>query len=296
MKNNFRGAGVALITPFKTDLTIDFEGLGKIIDNQIENQIDYLVVLGTTAETATLNPIEKQQIIDFIFKRVNGKTPIVVGIGGNITQSVIDSALNMNLSKADAILSVVPYFSRPTQEGIYQHYIAIAKASPLPLILYNVPGRTGVNMSAETTLRLAHASDKIIATKEASGNIGEITKILRDKPAAFAVLSGDDSLIVPMIAIGAEGVISVAANVVPKAIADLTHFALEGNFKAAAQLHLHLQTICDALFADGNPGGAKAALHYAGIIENILRLPLVPVSTPTYEILAKEMQLLLYNK
>lgn len=293
MKKNYRGAGVALITPFKADLTIDFEGLGKIVDSQIENQIDYLVVLGTTAETATLNSTEKQQIVDFICKRVNGKIPIVVGVGGNNTQAVIDSAISMDLSKADAILSVVPYFNKPTQEGIFQHYMAIAKASPLPVILYNVPGRTGVNMSAETTLRLARASDKFVATKEASGNIGEITKILRDKPAGFAVLSGDDSLVVPMIAIGAEGVISVAANVVPKAIADLTHLALDGNFKAAAQLHLRMQRMCDALFIDGNPGGAKAALHSAGIIENVLRLPLVPVSKSTYEILAKELHLLL---
>jgi len=293
MNKNFRGAGVALITPFKADLSIDFEGLGKIVDSQLENQIDYLVVLGTTAETATLNAAEKQQIVDFVCKRAEGKIPIVIGIGGNNTQAVIEAALSMDLSKADAILSVVPYFSKPTQEGIFQHYLAIAKVSPLPLILYNVPGRTGVNMSAETTLRLAHASDKIIATKEASGNISEITKILRDKPAGFTVLSGDDSLVVPMIAIGAEGVISVAANIVPKAMADLTHLALEGNFKAAAQLHLRMQKICEALFIDGNPGGAKAALHSAGIIENVLRLPLVPVNSATYEILAKEMQLLL---
>lgn len=296
MKRNFRGAGVALITPFKTDLTIDFDGLGKIVDNQLNNQIDYLVVLGTTAESATLSSIEKQQIVDFVCKRTNGKIPIVVGVGSNNTQSVIDTMNSMDLSKADAILSVVPYFSKPTQEGIFQHYMAIAKASPLPIILYNVPGRTGVSMSAETTLRLANASDKITATKEASGNFGEITKILRDKPAGFTVISGDDSIVIPMMAIGAEGVISVAANCVPKAIADLTHYALEGNFTAAAQLHLRLQKICDALFVDGNPGGAKAALHSAGIIENILRLPLVPVSDSIYDILAKEMQLLLQYK
>jgi len=195
----------------------------------------------------------------------------------------------MDLSRADAILSVVPYYSKPTQEGIYQHYMAIANVSPLPVILYNVPGRTGVSMSAETTVRLAYASEKIIATKEASGNFAEITKILRDKPARFTVISGDDSLLLPMIAIGGEGVISVAANAVPKAIADLTHLALEGNFEKAAQLHLQLQTIFDALFIDGNPAGAKAALNSAGIIENILRLPLVPVNPSTYKILADEM-------
>jgi 4-hydroxy-tetrahydrodipicolinate synthase len=295
MRKSFRGAGVALITPFKSDLSIDFEGLAKIVDNQIDNHIDYLVILGTTAETATLNSAEKQQIVDFVCKHVNGKIPIVVGIGSNNTQSVIDEMVSMDLSRADAILSVVPYYSKPTQEGIYQHYMAIINASPLPVILYNVPGRTGVSMSAETTLRLAHASDKVVGTKEASGNLNEITKIIRDKPATFSVLSGDDSLLLPIISIGGEGIISVAANVVPKAIADLTHLALEGDFKNAARHHLRLQRICDALFTDGNPAGAKAALHAAGIIENILRLPLVPVSNPTYNILAEEMVILSLN-
>jgi 4-hydroxy-tetrahydrodipicolinate synthase len=296
MEKKFRGAGVALITPFKADLTIDFDGLGTIVDNQVENQIDFLVVLGTTAESSTLSQNEKQQIVDFVCKRVNGKIPIVVGIGSNNTRSVIDLADSMDLSQADAVLSVVPYYSKPTQEGIFQHYMAIAKACPLPVILYNVPGRTGVNMNAETTLRLAHSTDRIIATKEASGNLGEITKILRDKPEGFSVISGDDSLIIPIIALGGEGVISVAANVVPKMIADLTHFALKGNFDWAARLHLRLQRMCDALFVDGNPAGAKAALHSAGIIENVLRLPLVPVTRPTYQILVKEMKLLSEDK
>ena len=291
MKKSFRGAGVALITPFKTDQTIDFGGLGKIVDSLLENKIDYLVVLGTTAETATLSQDEKQQVIDFVCNRVDGRILIVVGIGSNNTRTVIDDMLSMDLSKADAILSVVPYYSKPTQEGIFQHYMAIANASPLPVILYNVPGRTGVNMSAETTLRLANASGKIVATKEASGNFNEITKILRDKPAGFSVISGDDTLNVPIIALGGEGVISVAANVVPKTVADLTHLALDGDFKKAAQLQLSLQKICDALFVDGNPAGAKAALHSTGVIENVLRLPLVPVSLPTYEILAKEVLL-----
>lgn len=289
MSKNFHGAGVALITPFKSDLTIDFEGLGKIVDSQIDNQIDYLVILGTTAETATLNTAEKQQIVDYVCDRVNGRIPIVVGIGSNNTQVVIESIQNMDLSKADAILSVVPYYSKPTQEGIYQHYMAIVSASPLPVILYNVPGRTGVSMSAETTVRLARASDKVIGTKEASGNLNEITKILRDKPDGFSVISGDDSLLLPMIALGGVGVISVAANAIPKAIADLTHLALAGDFKSAAQLHIRLQIIGDALFVDGNPAGAKAALHSTGMIENVLRLPLVPVNESTYKILAREM-------
>ncbi len=296
MKKNIRGAGVALITPFTADLTIDFDGLGKIVDNQLENRIDFLVILGTTAETATLNDPEKQQIVDFVCNRVNGKIAVVVGIGSNNTQNVIDCMLSMDLSRADAILSVVPYYSKPSQEGIFQHYMAIEKASPLPIILYNVPGRTGVNMTAETTLRLAHASDKFIATKEASGNLNEITKILRDKPEGFNVISGDDCLIVPVMALGGIGVISVASNVVPGTIADLTHAAMDGNFKTAAQLQLRMQKMCDLLFVEGNPAGAKAALHSVGTIENVLRLPLVPVSHSTYEILAKETQTLLNIK
>ena len=296
MRKEFIGAGVALITPFKSDLTVDFEGLGKIVDNQLVNKIDYLVVLGTTAETATLTKAEKQQIVDFVGHRINGKVPMVVGIGGNYTASVIENIENMDLSKADAILSVVPYYNKPSQEGIYQHYMAIATKSPLPMILYNVPGRTGISMSAETTLRLAHASEKFIATKEASGNLNEITKILRDKPEGFLVISGDDSMIVPLISLGGKGVISVAANVVPKAIADLTHSALDGDFKNAAQLHIRLQRMCDALFVEGNPAGAKAALHSVGQIENVLRLPLVPVGNQTYKILAEEMgKLVLQN-
>lgn len=292
MSTKFRGAGVALITPFKSNLTIDFEALGRIVENQINNHMDYLVVLGTTAETATLSNVEKQQVIDFVTKQVNGRIPIVVGIGCNDTQAVVESIQSLDLSKADAILSVVPYYSKPTQEGIFQHYMAIVNASNLPIILYNVPGRTGVSMSAETTIRLANASKKVIATKEASGNIGEITKILRDKPDGFSVISGDDGLLLPIIALGGVGVISVAANAIPKSIADLTHFALDGDFKQAAKLHLRLQGFSEALFVEGNPAGAKAALHSKGVIENVLRLPLVPVGAETYKILADEMRLL----
>ena len=281
---------MALITPFKADLSIDFDGLGKIVDNQINNGMDYLVVLGTTAETATLTTDEKQQVIDFVCRQVNGRVPIVVGVGSNNTQNVKESLQSMDLSKADAVLSVVPYYSKPTQEGIYQHYKAIIEVSQLPVILYNVPGRTSVSMSAETTLRLARLSEKVIATKEASGNFSEITKILRDKPDHFNVISGDDGLALPVIAIGGVGVISVAANAIPKSIADLTHLALKNDLKKAARIHLRLQTFCDALFIDGNPAGVKAALHSAGIIENVLRLPLVPVNEATYKVLADEMK------
>ena len=293
MRNNFRGAGVALITPFKEDLSVDYPGLGKIVDSQIENGMDFLVVLGTTAETATLSGEEKQEIVNYVCKHVAGKIPVVVGVGGNNTQSVIDSLKQMDLSKADGILSVVPYYSKPTQEGIFQHFMAIQNASPLPVILYNVPGRTGVSMSAETTIRLANASRKFVATKEASGNLAEISKIIRDKPEGFAVISGDDSFTVPIISIGGEGVISVAANVLPKAVTDLTHAAMADDFKTAASLHLKLQTIFDALFVEGNPGGVKAALNSLGIIENVLRLPLVKVGINTYTLLERETKSLI---
>ncbi len=196
----------------------------------------------------------------------------------------------LDLSKADGILSVVPYYSKPTQEGIFQHFMAIAEASPLPVILYNVPGRTGINMSAETTLRLARASEKIAATKEASGNLSEISKIIRDKPEGFTVLSGDDALALPIISVGGEGVISVAANAVPKALADLIHAAMKNDLPSASAIHLKLLAIFDALFVEGNPGGVKAALNSLGIIENVLRLPLVKVSSKTYDILAGEVK------
>lgn len=295
MRKSFRGAGVALITPFKDDLSIDFNGLGKIVDNQINNGIDFLVALGTTAETPTLSEEEKQVIVDYVCKRAEGKIPVVVGIGGNNTRSVTESFGRIDLSKADGILSVVPYYSKPTQEGIFQHFVAIAEASPLPVILYNVPGRTGINMSAETTIRLARASEKIAGTKEASGNIADISKIIRDKPEGFSVLSGDDALALPIISVGGEGVISVAANAVPKALADLIHAAMNNDLHSAASLHLKLLTIFDALFAEGNPGGVKAALNSLGIIENVLRLPLVKVSSKTYDILAREVKTLMNN-
>jgi 4-hydroxy-tetrahydrodipicolinate synthase len=295
MKKRFQGAGVALLTPFKEDLTIDFPALGNLVDYLVENGTDFLVVLGTTAETATLTSEEKQEIIDFVAKQVQGRIPIIVGVGGNNTQSVIDSFKHMDLSKADAILSVVPYYNKPTQEGIFQHFMAIEKASPLPILLYNVPGRTAINMTAETTLRLANASDKFIGTKEASGNLAEISKIIRDKPEDFIVLSGDDCLTLPIMSVGGEGVISVAGNVVPRMISDLTNSALKGDYATAGSIHLKLLTLFDALFVEGNPAGAKAALNSIRMVKNQLRLPLVPVSQKTFGILSKEMQELITN-
>ncbi len=288
MQKKFRGAGVALITPFKTDLQIDFDSLGQLVDNQIENEMDFLVVLGTTGEPATLSHIEKQSLINFVTTRASGKVPVMVGIGGNSTSEVIEQLATYDLKKADGILSVVPYYTKPSQEGIYQHFMAIAAASPLPVILYNVPGRTGISMNAETTLRLARDAKNIVATKEASGNIGEILKILKGKPDKFSVISGDDGLVVPTAAIGGEGVISVAANLTPKFIASMTHYALNGNFSKAGAIQQELQSLVEDLFAEGSPSGVKAAMHSLGMCENKVRLPLVPVSEKRYKSLAEK--------
>lgn len=288
MQKTFRGAGVALITPFGADLNIDFDALGKLVDSQIENNMDFLVALGTTAETATLTTTEKQAVIDFVVSRTAKRIPVMVGVGGNSTAEVVEQLQTLNLKESDGILSVVPYYNKPTQEGIYRHFMAIAAACPLPVMLYNVPGRTGVNMSAETTIRLAHDAENIIGTKEASGNFGEIIKILKGKPEKFSVITGDDSLVVPTISLGGEGVISVAANLAPKSIATMTHYALNGDFDNAAAIQLDLQALIEDLFAEGNPSGVKAAMHAAGLIKNEVRLPLVPVSEKLYAEIAEK--------
>lgn len=293
MNKVFHGAGVALITPFLSDLQIDYTSLGKLVDAQVENHMDYLVVLGTTAETATLSHAEKQTLIDFVIARIAGKIPVMVGVGGNSTSDVIDQLKALNLQKADGILSVVPYYNKPSQEGIYRHFMAIAAACPLPIVLYNVPGRTSTNMSAETTLRLAHDAANIVGTKEASGNFGEIIKILKGKPDRFSVITGDDSLIVPTTSLGGEGVISVVANLAPRLISAMTHYALNGDYPSAAAIQLDMQSLVEDLFAEGNPPGVKAAMHSAGICENIVRLPLVPVSEKLYKSLAEKTAKLL---
>ncbi len=293
MNKIFRGAGVALITPFKSDLQIDFDSLGKIVDAQIDNKMDFLVVLGTTGETATLSNIEKQLLIDYVITRTAGRVPVMVGVGGNSTSEILEKLNTFNLSKADGILSVVPYYNKPSQEGIYQHFMAIAAACPLPIVVYNVPSRTGVSMSAETTLRLAYDAENIVATKEASGNFNEILKILKGKPDKFSVITGDDSLVVATTAIGGEGVISVAANLTPKLIASMTHYALNGDFHHAASIQQDIQSLIEDLFAEGNPSGVKAAMHSQGIVENIVRLPLVPISGRLYQLLAEKISKLL---
>ncbi|MDE5900009.1 MAG: 4-hydroxy-tetrahydrodipicolinate synthase [Muribaculaceae bacterium] len=281
---NLRGMGVALVTPFKADKSIDFQALARLVEHQIRSGIDFLVVLGTTAETPTLSADEKRQVRDFVAARVAGRIPLVLGMGGNNTMGLVEELKSTDLSNYQAILSVVPYYNKPSQEGIYQHYAAIAKASPLPVVLYNVPGRTGVNMTAETTLRLANDfPDTIVAVKEASGNFSQIDDIIKRKPADFMVISGDDGITFPLITLGAVGVISVIGNAFPKEFSRMVRLALEGDFANALLIHHKFTELFSLLFVDGNPAGVKCLLHAMGWMENELRLPLVPTRITTYE-------------
>lgn len=286
-----RGLGVAMVTPFNSNYQIDYPALDKLIEFLIGNGVNYLVVQGTTAETATLSDSEKRQLADYVVKKVNGRVPIVLGIGGNDTHKVIEAYAKFDLTGIDAILSVTPYYNKPTQKGLYLHFKTIAQNTHLPIIVYNVPGRTGVNMIADTTLKLAHEfQGKIVAVKEASGNLTQMGYILRDRPQGFLVLSGDDGLTLPQIAMGADGVISVLGNCAPALFSRMVNLALQGNFADAAKLHLSLIGLIDLLFVEGNPGGVKAALNALGLIENVLRLPLAPVSDSNYDKIKKEIE------
>ena len=273
--------GVALITPFKEDESVDYEALARLVDYQLQNGTDYLVVLGTTAETPTLTEEEKKDIINLVVTKVNGRIPIVLGVGGNCTRSVVEKLKNDNFDGIDAILSVVPYYNKPSQEGIYQHYKAIAEATTLPIVLYNVPGRTGVNMTAETTLRIAREFKNVIAVKEASGNITQMDDIIKNKPANFNVISGDDGITFPLITLGAVGVISVIGNAFPREFSRMVRLALAGDYDST--IHHSFTELFSLLFIDGNPAGAKSMLNAMGFIENKLRLPLVPTRITTFE-------------
>lgn len=275
--------GVALITPFKQDKSIDFPALARLVEYIIQNKADYLVVLGTTAETPTLSEEEKDEVRRFVADRVRGRIPMVLGVGGNSTKGVVDYLNSHDLHDFTAILSVVPYYNKPSQEGIYQHYKAIAQASTLPIILYNVPGRTGVNMTAQTTLRLAREFENIIGIKEASGNITQMDDIIKNKPEDFMVISGDDGITFPLITLGAVGVISVIGNAFPKEFSKMVRLALEGDFQRALLIHHRFTELFSLLFVDGNPAGVKCLLNAKGMIENELRLPLVPTKITTYE-------------
>lgn len=280
---NLKGMGVALVTPFKNDKSIDFEALGRLLEYQISNATDYFVVLGTTAETPALTSDEKRRIREFVVERVNGRVPLVLGMGGNNTAGLVEEFKNTDLSAFSAILSVVPYYNKPSQEGIYQHYKALAQATDKPLVLYNVPGRTGVNMTPETTLRLANEFSNIVAIKEASGNISQMDEIIKNKPQDFSVISGDDGITFPLLTLGAIGVISVIGNAFPKEFSRMVRLALNGDYEKALQIHHRFTELFKLLFVDGNPAGVKCVLHAMGFIENELRLPLVPTRLTTYE-------------
>ncbi len=278
---NFLGMGVALVTPFTSNKEIDFPALKRVIDHVVDNGADFLVVLGTTGETPTLSVQEKTAVKNFVKERTEGRIPLVIGVGGNNTAESVRQLQNEDFSGYSAILSVVPPYNKPSQEGIFCHFKAIAEASPLPVILYNVPGRTGVNMAADTTLRLAREVPGIIGIKEASGNIHQIQRLLREKPENFTVLSGDDGMTYPLMTLGAQGVISVLGNAYPKDFSEMVHLCLEGNYIEAVDYHFKFREIIRLLFADGNPAGVKCVMHDMGLLENELRLPLVPVSETT---------------
>lgn len=283
INNRLIGMGVALLTPFKEDETIDFDALAQLIEFQIKSGTDYLVVCGTTAETPTLTEKEKEQIKSFVVETNNNRIPLVYGIGGNSTKEVIKKVQQTDLTGYDAILSVTPYYNKPSQEGIYQHYAAIAKASKLPIILYNVPGRTGVNLAAQTTLRLAREFENIIAVKEASGNFTQIDDIIKNKPEDFMVISGDDGITFPLITLGAVGVISVIGNAFPREFSRMVRLALQGDYPNARQIHYKFNELFSLLFVEGNPAGVKSVVALMGMIKNILRLPLVPNTIKTFE-------------
>ena len=279
----FTGTGVALITPFrKQQETVDVTKLEHLIEHIVSSGVDYIVALGTTSEAATMTPSERSAVQEFIVETVNGRCPILLGLGGNNTLDVTDTINRTNFDGISGILSVTPYYNKPNQRGLLQHFHNIAEASPVPVILYNVPGRTGVNLAAETTLALANECPNIIGIKEASGNMQQVMELLRRRPAGFRVISGDDALTCPMIALGADGVISVIANALPKETSDMVRFALKGDLKKALPLHYRLLPLMNAIFEEGNPTGVKALLEIEGHITNILRLPLVKASKPLY--------------
>ncbi|TCC92217.1 4-hydroxy-tetrahydrodipicolinate synthase [Pedobacter frigiditerrae] len=288
--NKFHGTGVALVTPFNTDGSVDYQGLKKLINHLVDGGIDYLVSLGTTGETATLSKDEKKKVWDFTAEINNGRLPLVAGIGGNDTLLIGDAIKSFENNNYSAVLSVSPYYSKPTQEGIYQHYQYLSELSELPIILYNVPGRTGSNMSAETTCRLAHDFKNIIATKEASGSFDQFNQIMRDKPEDFLLISGDDPIALPMISIGAVGVISVIGNALPQQLSDMIRLCLKGDFAKAVPAHLSLLEITRLMFAEGNPAGVKATLKQLNICDDVVRLPLVKASSALNKSLAEQLE------
>ena len=277
-RTKLKGTGVAIVTPFHKDGSIDFRSLGKLVEHLIKGKVDYIVALGTTGESVTLSKDEKSAVVSHIVDTVEKRVPVVLGLGGNNTHEIATCLKSYDLSGVDAILSVSPYYNKPTQAGIYQHYKRIGECSPLPIILYNVPGRTASNILPDTTLKLANDIKNIIAIKEASGNMEQIMKLIKHKPKDFLIISGDDNLTLPILACGGDGVISVVANAFPKDFSEMVRQAMSGNIKEAQRLHYKLTDITEQLFADGNPGGIKAALELLKICPSNVRLPLVKIN------------------
>jgi 4-hydroxy-tetrahydrodipicolinate synthase len=283
LRQTLRGTGVALVTPFTTTGKIDFSALESLINFVIKNEVNYVVTLGTTGETPTLSKKEKVEIINYTYEKVDSRVPVVVGIGGNNTLELINDLQTMPLEKAAAVLSASPYYNKPSQEGIFQHYAALAKVSPQPIILYNVPGRTGRNLEAATALKLAHEVPNIGGIKEAANNMVQCMHLLKDRPDHFLVVSGDDDLVMPQLACGMDGVISVAANCLPRKFSDMVRAGLDFDFHKAKELNDTMLEAYNLLFAENNPAGVKAFLAEMGLIENFLRLPMVPLSKTLHE-------------
>ena len=286
----FKGTGVAIVTTFKSDSSIDFSALGRVIEHVIKGGVNYIVALGTTGESVTLSKDEKKAVVSYVVEAVDGRLPVVVGIGGNNTQEVVNSIRHANLEGVDGILSVAPYYNKPGQRGLFQHFKAVAASSPLPVIIYNVPGRTGCNISAETCIELAHEFENIVAVKEASGDMAQIMKILRGKPENFNVISGDDMMTIPVIAAGGNGVISVLANAFPAQCSELVNNALKSNYKSAREIQYRFIEMIELLFIEGNPSGVKEMLSLMNICPNTVRLPLVPVSRAIHTRIQKAVE------
>lgn len=282
-RNIFKGLGIALVTPFNEDGTVDYQSLEKLLHYQLDNGADFLCILATTGETPCLTADEKSRIKKLVVDTVGGRIPIVVGCGGNNTAAVVEELKSADLRGISGILSVCPYYNKPSQEGLYQHFKAVASATQLPVVLYNVPGRTGVNMSAATTVRLARDCANVVAIKEASGNLEQVDEIIKNKPAGFDVISGDDALTFPMVACGAVGAISVIGNALPKEISRMIRLEFNGEYAAAREIHHRFTELFSLLFVDGNPAGVKAMLHEMGLVKNVLRLPLVPTRISTMQ-------------
>jgi 4-hydroxy-tetrahydrodipicolinate synthase len=286
----FRGTGVAIVTPFKNDFSIDFAALGRVVNHVINGGVNYIVIMGTTGESATLTKDEKKAIVSYVVEVTAGRVPLVVGIGGNSTQEVINFIRHSSLTGVDGILSVAPYYNKPNQRGLLQHFKEIATCSPIPVILYNVPGRTCSNISSETCIELANDCENIVGIKEASGDMAQIMRIIKAKPDNFSVISGDDMMTIPIIACGGSGIISVLANAFPAATSDLVSNALKSNYKSAREIQLRYLEMIELLFVDGNPSGVKAILNIMGLCQNYLRLPLVPVSRTIYTRIQKAVE------